>query len=70
MRHTGSAAHDVTDVGRVVLESKALGHVTQMQRPHVEDVLHLSRVRRVRPHRTLVGYGQTRDQYVCAIDVN
>ena len=46
---------DATDVGRLVVERETLGHVTQVQRLDVEDVLDVTRVGGVRAHEALIG---------------
>ena len=48
-------ADDATDVGRLVVERETLGHVTQVQRLDVEDVLDVTRVGGVRAHEALIG---------------
>ena len=46
---------DATDVSRLVVERETLGHVTQVQRLDVEDVLDVTRVSGVRAHEALIG---------------
>ena len=45
---------DIPDVRRFIVQRETLGHVTQVQRLHVEDVLDVTRVRGVRAHEALI----------------